>query len=341
MDSNKCKIRNDVKNIEIIRFDININECNHKLFKSMFGVDKLPLSLAHVELEIKNVSLSVVNTIRRLLLEIQGKSLFVQHLDVELSTDPYVETIKLCENIKNIPLKLQIDSNIIKTTEFYIDETNDSPIDKVIYSNMLKCKNNIKPIFNPSFPLIILGAKKSLKVNNIKIVYGNDDAQFKSVFQIGMKTLDVEKYDNDYEHRNESGYKESTLTMDPLHHLLTFNFSAVVDENEIQIFMKDIFILIIHKLQKILSNNEISIIDLPDDNKLLTIIIEKDMTLIELLKKTMFDVTLNKLPNFEYNEVADGYKLSITHDNPKHILTTTIQKAIDIFKIINDVIVNI
>ena len=322
MDSSKCVIRNNPKNIEINNFKIDINKLD-------IGI-KMPYSTASVYMEFKNVSITTVNTLRRVLMsEMTVFQLKVEKIADYDNRDLFIIVEALEDCLEQIPLKLQIDQKIIDNTTFSIDIYNDTDVEKVIYSGDLQYEGKLDMLlFNPSFRIATLDAGKRLYIESIKIV---ETESISNVANFSITNLDLKHGNDDY------AYEKPSTEVDSMEFSLSFNIFPVRNENEVNLFIKDAIKNIINKARKLLSEFN-PIID--HDHNTLTMTYSDNKTLSELIVKTGFDLTQNSIKKILYTYDIFTYfvTLEIIHPKPDELLREILQKIISTWETIRDLL---
>jgi len=320
MDSSKCLIRNDPKNIELNNFKININKIDAGI--------KMPYSTASVYMEFKNVSITTVNTLRRVLMsEMTVFQLKIEKITYYDNRDLFIIVEALEDCLSQIPLKLQIDQKIIDNTTFIIDIYNDTDKEKVIYSGDLQYDGKLDMLlFNPSFRITTLDAGKRLYVESIKIV---ETESISNVANFSIMNLDLKHGDDDY------AYEKPSTEVDSMEFSLSFNIFPIRNENEVILFIKDAIKNIINKARKLLSEFNPIV-----EKDTLTMTYNDNKTLSELIVKTGFDLTQNSIKKILYTYDTFTYlvTLEIIHPKPDELLREILQKIISTWETIRDLL---
>lgn len=243
--------------IEILNFKINRNQITSEnvpeLFE-LFNIHTLPLATSKVEFEIKGISTSIINGIRRVITdEMSGHYLQLSEDSISsLTTDKFADHQFINSRLSTMPLRYLISPTIIKNLRLSIDITNTSSEQLFIHSGDLIIEEDIDskkhtttldyPIFNPTFNLFSIQPGKRVVINNIYITsgLGKDFAGANIACNARYKHLDIEEYTKDETHSDEgimknfSGYKISSLIATPKHHLFTAIIPATgINESEI------------------------------------------------------------------------------------------------------------
>ena len=243
-----------ILNFKIIRNQI-ISENIPELFE-LFNIHTLPLATSKVEFEIKGVSTSIINGIRRVITdEMIGHYLQLSEDSISpLTTDKFADHQFINSRLSTIPLRYLISPTIVKKLRLSIDITNTSSEQLFIHSGDLIIEEDISsssnkqkmdlnyPIFNPTFILFSVQPGKRVVINNIYITsgLGKDFAGANIACNARYKHLDIEEYTKEETHSDEglmknfSGYKISSLVATPKHHLFSAIIPATgIDESEI------------------------------------------------------------------------------------------------------------
>ena len=318
MDSAKSIIRNDPKNIEVNNFKIKLNKVDADI--------KMPYSTASVYMEFKNVSITTVNTLRRVLMsEMTVFQLKVEKITNYDNRDLFIITEALEDCLEQIPLKLQIDQKIVDNTTFSIDIYNDTDTEKIIYSGDLQYEGKLDMLlFNPTIRIATLDAGKRLYVESIKIV---ETEIMSNVANFSIINLDLKHGDDDY------AYEKPSTEVDSMEFSLSFNIFPIRNENEIILFIKDAIKNIINKARKLLSEFNPII-----DRNMLTMTYSDNKTLSELIVKTGFDLTKNSVEKILYTYDTFTYlvTLEIVHPKPDLLLRDILQQIIFTWETIRD-----
>ena len=349
------------KDIEILNFKITRNEINSKnipeLFE-LFNIHELPIATASVEFEIKNVSVSVINAIRRTIMdEMIGYYMYLPEDSIStLTTDKFTDHQFINNRINTIPLCCSISSEIIKNLKLHIDITNSSSEALFIHSGDL-IATGIKldyPIFNPTFNIFTVQPGKRVIIDNISITsaIGRDFAAANRSCRATFKHLDIDEYPKtdthswDGENNNYSGYKTSTLVSNPKHHLFSVLIPATSKnvKEEVLSLLIDVCNNIISRLNIILSSIEsttnlnedkiqFNVIVLPSGlEKGILIIPGETCTIDNLIRRAIVDL----VPDISYISDPINYgnniELIIQHNSSVHkLITDSIQYSLSIF----------
>ena len=206
--------------IEILNFKINRNQITSEnvpeLFE-LFNIHTLPLATSKVEFEIKGISTSIINGIRRVITdEMSGHYLQLSEDSISsLTTDKFADHQFINSRLSTMPLRYLISPTIIKNLRLSIDITNTSSEQLFIHSGDLIIEEDIDskkhtttldyPIFNPTFNLFSIQPGKRVVINNIYITsgLGKDFAGANIACNARYKHLDIEEYTKDETHSDE------------------------------------------------------------------------------------------------------------------------------------------
>jgi len=238
------------------------------LSQIMPGLKQLPLGIDYVEMIIENVSTSIVNALRRTILdEIPGSRLSIGDGGFQIeSNDPFMVREFVEPNIQGIRLRPDISDNDKKNIRLSLRVVNDTTTVMSVFSgDMVVTAGNITvPIFNPTFGIADIQPGKMLIIDNIRIEegYGYQNALFSKVCCGGIFPLDVEMFsdnqirfqninneanDSETESKAEvnedsgmpkninlpdfSGFKISSLIANPQKFRLTYKVPAVLSDS--------------------------------------------------------------------------------------------------------------
>jgi DNA-directed RNA polymerase subunit L len=243
MSQKKSTDRSNYAAVEVVRVSVDRNEITADTvpeLRTLFGIDKLPLAEAYVEIEIRGVPTAYVNALRRTVTdEMPGRALQVpvDGFDTTLSTDPFM-TPHFVNNMRIhlIPLTSQIPADIVSNLRLALDVTNRTAAPLGVYAGdmVVTAGKMPEPLFNPTFKIAFIQPGKRIVVSNIYIAngYGRASGPFMIARRAAYRHLDIEQY-SDADMRNEggaavdgSGYKISCLVADPRHHVLTATLPA-------------------------------------------------------------------------------------------------------------------
>lgn len=333
MDDKKAKLRNNTSNIKK----------SIKIEKLQLPI-KLSLNELKVVLTLEGISTTVVNTLRRIMLsEFTVNYLWSDKFEITSDYDPFMPKEFVLRNIANIPLKSNLEE---KNAVYKLHVINNTPVNKKVYSGDIKRVDGGKEVqFNETFQIAELSPGKSLIINEIKILTKTGG----KVIQCGFTHTDLEKFSQDElnsstalinRHGAElkisdlSHYKESTLIADPSSHIMTFYIPAAGHENEAKIVLNDAIDNILERLQKLESVlGDFKSIEIGDKLLELNIKLEDTATMGELLKKTIFDVTLNKIELYKYEQIQHICNITVRHNsNPTELMQSVIDKCKEIFR---------
>ncbi len=202
--------------------------------RELFGIERLPVAQARVEIELKGVPTAVVNAFRRVVVdEMPGHVLKVPAggFDTERTTDAFMLPQFVNGRISCVRLRPQIPADIAGGLRLRLDVSNRGATPLLVYAGDLEVAEGAmpEPLFNPTTELAVLQPGKRIVIAGIYIStgYGRDNGVYINACRGRFTHLDLEQH-SDAETRLEngvaadwSGYKVSTLLADPRHHLLT------------------------------------------------------------------------------------------------------------------------
>ena len=349
-----------VTKLEMSKFKITRNEINSKIIPELFelfNIHKLPLATANVEFEIKNVSVSVINAIRRTIIdEMTGYYMQLSEDSISpLTTDKFADHQFINNRINTIPLCYLIPPEIIKNLKLHIDVTNTSSEALFIHSGDLVATGVelTYPIFNPTFNLFTVQPGKRVVINDIFInsATGKDFAAANIACRATYKHLDIPEYSksdthtSEGEHNNFSGYKTSTLVSNPKHHLFNVLIPATTEHNvneEVSSIFIDVCDNIISRLRIILlyienSNKEtegiqLTLLELPSGiTKGILIIPGETHTIGNLITKSISEIEPD-IVSISFIVYENKVELVIQHtNNIIKVLVDAIQYTLSIF----------
>jgi DNA-directed RNA polymerase subunit L len=208
--------------------------------RELFNIERLPLAEADIGIEIKGVSVAVINAIGRAANdEMLGRALVVppDGFDTQLSTDEFLLPQFVSHRIHQLPLRPHIPPEVVEGLRLELDIANPEATVLSVYSGDLRVTAGQmpEPLFNPTFKLGVLQPGRRLVIRGIRIAtgYGRDDGAFQVARRRAHTHLDLPQY-TAAEMREEggaaadwSGYKTSSLVANPRHHRLTATLPAV------------------------------------------------------------------------------------------------------------------
>jgi len=233
---------------EVVRIAITRNEltADHvPELRELFGLERLPLAPAKVEIEVKNVPTAVANALRRAVIdEMPGRCLRVppEGFDSELTTDPFMLPQLVSQlNIHLLPLRPQIPAEVVKALRLGLDVTNRGTSALTVYSGDLEVTEGAMPdpLFNPTFTIAVLQPGKRIVIRGIYISsgFGRDHAAYQVARRGVTRPLDIPEYPESDTHdaptfgadgapltgaaADWSGFRVSCLVADPRRHLVS------------------------------------------------------------------------------------------------------------------------
>ena len=233
-----------------------------------FSPDGPPLAKTVAKFELIGTPRPVANAVRRALIdETPGLRLTFgdissSGLDYESTTDPFMsDSFFLRERFKSIRLRPHIPDEIVKRLTFSLNVTNESAeVCEVFTDHLIPSENFGAPIMNPHIIIGFLQPARTLKIDGIKFErgVGTEHATFNNACHVAMRPLGLEEWTTEETHSKDgvaaamSRYKQSALTTDPKHHLLT----AVVpahpnDEIATKLVIADVCDNIIRRLKRV------------------------------------------------------------------------------------------
>ena len=227
----------EVVRVKIARHEITAAKVPE--LRELFGLERLPLAQARVEVELKGVPTAVVNALRRVLIdEMPGRALKVppDGFNVELTTDSFTLPQFVNDRIACLRLPPQIAPDVVANLRLKLDVSNRDATPLTVYAGDFKVAEGAmpEPLFNPTTKLAFLQPGKRLVIEGVYIStgYGRDNGVYNVACRGAFTHLDLEQY-SDAEMREEggvaadwSGYKVSNLLADPRHHLLSATLPA-------------------------------------------------------------------------------------------------------------------
>jgi DNA-directed RNA polymerase subunit L len=233
-----AKSRASVERFSVSRYELTAEKAPELM--AMFGIARLPLAEAQVELELKGVSTAVVNALRRTVCdEMLGYCLQVAPTpeDAVLTTEQFMLPQFYNQRISLIPLRPQIPPEVVSSLELGLDVTNRGTADMSVYAGDLEVVGTgalSEPLFNPTFRIAVLQPGRRLVIRSVKIAagYGRDNAAFMVARRTAHRHLDLPEHPRKETHEQGgaavdlSGYKDSCLVSDPRHHVLRATLPA-------------------------------------------------------------------------------------------------------------------
>ena len=256
-------------NAQVLRVVVKRREMGdtaRKHLQVLCGLERLPLMMADVEIEIKGVPVAVVNALRRVAIdEMLGHALYLP-LEDSTTPNPTTEKFMLHEyigrQVGHLPLRYHIPTEVVDKLRLQLDKTNKGTKPLNVYAGDLEivAGEMPEPLFNPTTRLGSIEPGKRLVLRDIRIEtgYGRDDSKFQVARRGAYRHLDIPQY-TDEEMRqkggaavDESGYKVSCMVADPRHHVLTACLPAVpADPTEVHTVFTDACVAIKDRLRLI------------------------------------------------------------------------------------------
>ena len=198
------------------------------------GLPVIPLAPSRVNVYLDNCDISIVNGLRRVLLnEMQGHAL---HMPVEgfihsEESDPFMLYNFIGPRISYIRLIPNISDEIKETYELELHVKNETPNLLSVYSGDFKVVGDkkYKLLFNPTYKIAELQPGKCINIKGIKIASGTgmDHAKFNVVCNASHKHLDIPEAEVKEilkgDVMSQSGYLVSSQLSTPRKHKLMFN----------------------------------------------------------------------------------------------------------------------
>jgi DNA-directed RNA polymerase subunit L len=207
--------------------------------RELYGLERLPLADARVEIELRGVPTAVVNALRRAVLdEMPGHALQVppDGFDAAATTESFMLPQFVNQRLALIPLRPQVPAEVAVRLRLRLAADNPGPTLRAVYTGDLEVAAGAmpEPLFNPTFTLCTLQPGKSIRIEGIRIAsgFGRDDAAFMVTRRAAYRHLDLPQHSPEDTHDSAgaavdlSGYKVSCLVADPRHHLLTATVPA-------------------------------------------------------------------------------------------------------------------
>lgn len=364
------------ESIEILNISIKRNTITADAvpeLHEMFGINKLPLATAKISIEIKNVSVAVINALRRTITdEMLGYALMIpkggyviKDMEKRASSDKIITDKFMIEqfmslNISSIRLKSQIPKDVIKELRLSLNVVNDGVDTKTIYSGDLRATQGSLPfdLFNPTSPIGFIQPNTCIDINDIYISsgYGRDSALYNVTCCAAYTHLDLEQYSHEEQHAEDgvavekSGYKKSCLIANPRHHQLSAIIPAI-GENTIEAknILVDACSVIREKLKLIsttlektdITRKSVTFKVIEGLNEGTLSIIGESYTIGNLLTRTIFDNYENVRVSFKVIPTENILIINIQHPTTdiREIITKSIDIGIEIFEQIRNGIV--
>jgi DNA-directed RNA polymerase subunit L len=243
----------EVDNMHVMRVAV-----SSPYFKQMFGIDTLPLTDSWIEFDVKHVRAAYANGIRRVMIDelpwlalnfdsligadcsAVGGAATAAEAPRTAASDPMMFDQVVRKQITQIALRPQLEESLIAGVRFGLDVYNNTSETMSVFSGDLHVtKGKLKsPIFNPTFYIAKIQPGYALKIDDIYISrgIGRENAMYNSGALGTAVPLDVPRYPKsdthsaDGAHRDESGFKVSTLVASPRHFRIRAKIAATVDE---------------------------------------------------------------------------------------------------------------
>lgn len=223
--------------VQVVRVAVTrreMGEAARKELFRLFHLERLPLMMAKVEIEIKGVPTAVVNALRRVAVdEMPGHALQLppDGLDTGETTEEFMLHEFVGKRISLLPLRYRIPAEVVEGLRLGLDVSNKGTAPLYVYAGDLTISGAelTEHLFNPTTKLAFVSPGKRLVLRDIRIAtgYGRDNGVFQVARRGAYTHLDIPQY-TDAEMREEggpavdhSGYKASSMVADPRHHLLT------------------------------------------------------------------------------------------------------------------------
>lgn len=276
------------------------------------------LTPKRIEFDILGVSVAVANGLRRTCaLETTGKSMTFGG-DAFLTDDPFILSDFLLTRIQSIPIKQDIDLK----AEFYINVTNTSKTNKCVYSSDIKSKRTNKPIFNQTFPVVMLQPNTYLKLTTISIHEGF--GYINACFALACQTSCVPLDQTPVNLATEKGVRSGIAN--PKEHRIGLMINGGLSGKEI----------VIRGCQSIRERLRYAQTLLPTlttkDNVSMLVINGESDTIGNLLLKTVIDLNPHAVATYETASTyrALTFKLRTTEE-PERIINNAIKYIIEIY----------
>lgn len=211
--------------------------------RAMFGIERLPLAPARVEMTLDGVPTAVVNAIRRVVVdEMPGLCLQAPPIgavradgaptgwDYDATTEKFMLPHFVLQRLAAVPLTVQIPPEQVRDLRWDLDVTNRTTGVLSVYTGDLVVVAGAmpEPLFNPCFILADLqpGCRLCVRGIFIQTGYGRDNSAFQVARCAAFTHLDIEQWPRADTHSRDgaqadlSGYRESSLVADPRRHRL-------------------------------------------------------------------------------------------------------------------------
>jgi hypothetical protein len=343
MDPKYCVARNP-ENVEVKNYNVELISFDHPLMEKVYGIKSLPLKQAKVTIDLHNVSTATANSIRRTIIdEVSGYAFDVGLKDYEINEHSDKTAIRhyVISRINAIPLKCVISDDILQTVKFSINIFNSTNDPMFVTSSDLQCNKKIKDVlFNPNYIIACLNPGTTLRINNIRIVkdIGLNNTYCKSACNVTMIPLDREIYtpeelEADHALKLRSKFKYSATQVENIAHRITFKLNAVENKYEAEMFLQSAIKTLITNFNIILNEDYSEYVsDLEGGIKMLKFESPHTNTISEALKRSIFDITKNKvmLCYYTYSSSEHVSTMIIKDTNPLELLHLGITNMIAI-----------
>ncbi len=340
-----------------------MGEKARKLMLNIFHLERLPLMVADVTIEIKGVPVAVVNALRRVAIdEMPGRALHLplEGFDTEQSTEKFMLHEYIGRQIGLLPLRYHIPVEVVDKLRLGLDVTNRGTKPLNVYAGDFEITGGEmpEPLFNPTTRLGFIEPGKRLVLRDVRIEtgYGRDDGKFQVARNGAYSHLDLPQH-TDAEMRlkggvavDKSGYKVSCMVANPRHHRLTASIPAVpADTTEARAVFVDACVVIKDRLRLIKTAVErygeaamerdavhrkiqYTVVQLGDGRyEALLQVPNETHTIGELLRRVVFELEPG-VSNVSYVAAEGRMALTLRHsDDVTGLLTRAITRSMEIF----------
>jgi DNA-directed RNA polymerase subunit L len=352
----------EVVSFKVTRSELTAEEVPE--LRELFRLERLPLSPARAEVEVKGVPTAAINALRRVLVdEMPGYALKVpaDGFDTDLSTDPFMLPQFVNARIAALRLRPQIPADVAAALRLKLDVANKGATPLSVYAGDLEIAEGAmpEPLFNPTAKLAVLQPGKRIVIRGVHVStgYGRDNGVYNVACRGAYTHLDLEQH-SDAEMRKEngaaadwSGYKVSSLLANPRHHRLTATLpAATANLAEVRAVFADACANIKERLRLISTTIErraetpsggfshrgvqYTVVQLESGlSEGILQIPGETHTIGELLRRTVYEVAPD-IANVAYTIVAHENRLSLSvrhSDDVTRILMRAVQHAIATF----------